>query len=485
MFTRLSRQPLTEGVPGFFTDAGFHGVLLHNLAATTRAVAQESWVLGHAEQIPTEGPQVEGLEEAVLSLYFADAEKHWDALLDDLALAPFGSNRTLIQDLYVLSSPQSPMRDLLTSIAHALRFEVMAAADGANKPGAAQENHLAALFAATPANAASAPSAGLRGFEAHYQPLLDLAGSGGHAPIENVLHLINTLQQELAAVAPGAPAVPETLRDGGDPVQLLLAEAERQPLPVSRWLRQIAASGNVMLGKAAQSSASAAFADSDGPRQLCRAVVDGHYPFDPASSEDAPIDDFARLFAPGGLLDAYYQTQIKPFVDTRGAVWQPHSLGGVPAPVDAATVASFQRIATIRDMFFPLGGMQPRLRFTLTPDPDSGSDVPAILTLGALSIRTDTGHSTSFTWPGADGMSDAELKFDSKDGPAAGLQAQGPWALFRLLASARLRPQALQDTYALVFVVGGHRADFTLQAGSSHNPFGQAMLAGFHCPSIR
>jgi type VI secretion system protein ImpL len=322
LFTRVSRRPLTEGISGFFTAAGYREVLLHNLATTAHDVAGESWVLGHAQQIPTDGPLVVGLEQAVVGLYFADAQKRWDALLADLALAAPGNREAMVQQLYVLSSPQSPMRDLLTAIAGVLRFDgTPAASDG--KPGQdAKKPQVAALISPSTAEAAPAPSLAPRTFEAHYQPLLDLVGGGRPAPIDHVLRLVNALQQELAAAAPGAIAVPATLQGSGDPVQLLLAEADRQPAPVSRWLRQIANDGNVMLGSAAQAAALAAFNASDGPKGLCHTVVDGHYPFDPASHQDTPIDDFTRLFMPGGMLDSYYQAQIKPYVDTRGAVWR-------------------------------------------------------------------------------------------------------------------------------------------------------------------
>jgi type VI secretion system protein ImpL len=483
---------MTDGIPGFFTAAGYRDVLLHDLAATTREVAGESWVLGHAEQIPTDGPQVAGLEQAVMALYFADAQKRWDALLADLALARFGNRETTVQDLYVLSSPQSPMRDLLTGVVQALRF-AGAPAPGADKPAA--KSQVAALLSATPAEAAPAPSTALRAFEAHYQPLVDLVGTGSPAPIDNVLHLINALEQELAAAAPGAAAVPATLQGSGDPVQLLLAEADRQPAPVSRWLRQIATGGDIMLGNAAQAAASAAFSGSDGPQGLCRSVVDGHYPFAPGSQKDAPIDDFTRMFAPGGMLDSYYQSQIKPYVDTRGPVWRTHALGGVAPPVDEATVASFQRAAAIRDVFFPLGGGQPQIRFTLTAVPGSGEK--GTLTLGGTSIATDATRPVTFTWPGGDGMNNAGLAFAAPDTPAkdsangqstptgTGLQETGPWALFRLLAVGRLRPEGSPDTYALTFATGGAQAAFTLQAGSARNPFGRNILAGFKCPEVR
>ncbi len=510
LFTRVSRRPMTDGIPGFFTAAGYRDVLLRDLATTAREVAGESWVLGHAEQVPTDGPQVAGLEQAVVGLYFADAQKRWDALLSDLALARFGNREATVQDLYVLSSPQSPMRDLLTGIVQALRLDGAPAAGG-DKPAAdARKSQVAALLSATPAEAAPAPSAALRAFEAHYQPLVDLVGTGSPAPLDNVLHLINALEQELAAAAPGAAAVPATLQGSGDPVQLLLAEADRQPAPVSRWLRQIATGGNVMLGNAAAAAASAAFSGSDGPQELCRSLVDGHYPFDPGSQKDAPIDDFTRLFAPGGMLDSYYQSQIKPYVDTRGPVWRAHALGGVSPPVDEATIASFQRAAAIRDVFFPLGGGQPQIRFTLTAVQDGGAQgggaqgavtkgalTKGTLTLGGSSIATDATRPVTFTWPGADGMNNAGLAFEPGAAPAKDpanrqatapdteLQETGPWALFRLLAAGRLRPEGSPDTYALTFATGGQQAAFTLQAGSARNPFGRNVLAGFKCPEVR
>jgi type VI secretion system protein ImpL len=487
MFTRPSGRKLTEGIPGFFTPAGFHGVLLHNLAATARAVAGESWVLGHAEQIPTEGPEVAALEQSVVALYAADAQKHWDDLLGDLALTSFGNRDAAIRGLYVLSSPQSPIRQLLTAIAREVRLDDAPSGGTAATPAKeARDTSLQKLFVvAAPANAKGVePVTALRGFDAHFQPVIDLAGSGNAAPLDQVLHLINALQQELAAATLGNTTLPATLQGGGDPVQLLLAEAGRQPVPVSTWLRQIAASGNTMLGSAVHDAASAAFADGNGPGNTCRSLVDGHYPFDQASTRDAPIDDFARVFAPGGLLDSYFQAQIKPFVDTRQTVWRLHALNGVNAPVDAATLASFQRAATIKDTFFPLGGNQPQLRFTLQPEAGATS-AKAVLTLGTASTGTASGMVTSFTWPGVDGMSDTSLRLDGAPGAAPVQQASGPWALFRLFGAGALTPDGDEESFRLSFNVGGQSVAFALRAGSSHTPFGRQVLAGFRCPVIK
>lgn len=477
MFARKSGKPLTEGIPGFYIGAGFRGALLHDLPATTRAAAGESWVLGHAEQIPTDGPQVAALEQSVLSLYFNDARERWDSLLGDLLLASGSGRDMTIQDLYILSSPQSPMRDLLTAVVHKLPLESASGKDPA-KPAdrAGDAGPVTLLAAATPA-----PSPAPQAFQAHFQPLADLLGTGGAAPLDNVLRLINALQQEVAALAPNAGNLSGTLQGSGQPAQLLLAEAERQPVPVAGWLRQIAASGSAMLGTATHAAAAAAFTGGDGPQALCKTVVDGRFPFSPRSSQDASIDDFARLLAPGGMLDKFFQAQIKPFTDTRGPVWRAQALGGVAAPVDPASLASFQRAAAIRDAFFPTGG-PPQVHFTMAPKPGAGET--ATLTLGTASVSADADHATALSWPDAGNGSTASLQFGKAppDGPA--FQASGPWALFRLLAQGRVLP-GRGEASDLIFESGQHRAAFTLQASSSSTPFQPKLLAGFSCPVIR
>ena len=51
-----------------------------------------------------------------------------------------------------------------------------------------------------------------------------------------------------------------------------------------------------------------------------------------SSSFRLPLDDFARLFAPGGLIDGYFNTQLRPYVDTSGKVWQLQPADGIVPP---------------------------------------------------------------------------------------------------------------------------------------------------------
>src|SRR5262249_2063911 len=120
VFVRASGKPLTDGIPGFYTIDGLYKVLLPALGDVTKQVASESWVLGKRFEVAPNSPEAQRLERDVVTLYEKDYIKYWDAMLGDLNLVPLRTSDQAAQDLYILGSPQSPIRDLLASIARQL-----------------------------------------------------------------------------------------------------------------------------------------------------------------------------------------------------------------------------------------------------------------------------------------------------------------------------------------------------------------------------
>ena len=309
VFIRSSGAPLTEGVPGFFTIDGFYKVLLPNLPAATAQVASESWVLGKEAQIDPASPQVLTLQRDVIALYTADYAKQWDALLRDLDVEPMRNLQQAVQDLYILSSPQSPMRDLLAGITRQLTLTqppppppgvagaVQGAAQAAGAAAAQAANNAASrvqgLFGQANGPPPDPPG---KQIEDRYAALIAFVGKGPGAPIDNVLKLLNDLQVQLARLA-GAPAGGAALGGGDDPAQSLQSEASKDPQPVARWLQEIAVSGNQLRGIGAQDQVKKNFGAPGGPATLCSKAVADRYPFTAGSTKDIPLDDFAKLFA--------------------------------------------------------------------------------------------------------------------------------------------------------------------------------------------
>ena len=108
-------------------------------------MASESWVLGKDAQIDPASPQVLSLQRDVIELYTDDYARQWDALLGDLDVEPMRNLQQAVQELYILASPQSPMRDLLAGITRQLTLTqppppppgVAGAVQGAVQAGAA------------------------------------------------------------------------------------------------------------------------------------------------------------------------------------------------------------------------------------------------------------------------------------------------------------------------------------------------------------
>ena len=55
--------------------------------------------------------------------------------------------------------------------------------------------------------------------------------------------------------------------------------------------------------------------------RVCTEVMNNRYPFTKASTRDVPLADFARLFAPGQIMDKFYKERLEPFVDTSKPQW--------------------------------------------------------------------------------------------------------------------------------------------------------------------
>jgi hypothetical protein len=69
---------------------------------------------------------------------------------------------------------------------------------------------------------------------------------------------------------------------------------------------------------------------------------------------------------------------------------------------------------------------------------------------------------------------------DTQDGASPNQVFSGPWALFRLLDSARIQPRT--DTrFLLSFAIGGSSARVLLDAATIRNPLRENVLQGFSC----
>jgi type VI secretion system protein ImpL len=210
--------------------------------------------------------------------------------------------------------------------------------------------------------------------------------------------------------------------------------------------------------------------------------MERRYPLHPDGG-DAAMEDFSRLFAPGGSMDQFFSAQLRPFVAIQGNSWRPQQYMGTEPPVSATDVAGFQRIDRIRQAFFTFGA-SPRVTFLVRPVSADGETKKATLELGALPIAYTADQVTPprmFEWPGPGGMTHAQVTFDPPPVSGSPNFATGTWALFRLFAKARR--SGGEDQFLLTFTQGQRQVVFEVQAGAN-NPFSPSLLRDFRCPAL-
>jgi len=501
VFVRRSGRPLTEGIPGIYTVEGFHRVVLLDLKGIAREVAKESWVLGAANEHKPTLEETAKLEKDVLSLYMTDYAGKWDALLGDLAIVPLGSLGQTVEVLNILSGPASPLRRLLVEISRQTTLsktpgvlpttaadtakvaakEGITEAQSAAKTLEAQSATAARLANIVGANPQATPLPG-KEIDDRYKALHDLV-AGTPSGLDRVITMLSALYTAMAT--DGAQAVMPLVPTG--PAAQLAAEAGRLPAPLRSWTEAVVQGNSSVTVKGARERINAAWKSNVLP--FCQKALDNRYPMVRGSSADVTIDDFSRLFSPGGLIDAFFDSELKSFVNTTERSWRWQRVENVGVGSSNEALLQFQRAAAIRDSLFA-GAKAPHIRFTVTPLSLDPGATQVLLSIDgqALSYKHGPPIATQLQWPGTTGVAEARVAFSATAADAASpslplsITLSGPWSLFRLLDKATVTRSTLSEKMTVAFALGGHSASFELDANSVVNPFMLDALERFRCP---
>ncbi len=185
-------------------------------------------------------------------------------------------------------------------------------------------------------------------------------------------------------------------------------------------------------------------------------------------------------------MDNFFQEHLKSFVDTTQKNWRWHGPSGTGPGISAEALQAFQRADAIRKAFFEDGGQNPLVRFQLEPIRLDADATQFVLDLDGQRISCNHGpppRPNVLQWPGQNSFGQVQIMFDPPlAGRRSGLTTEGPWAWFRILDLAGLKPTRDPESFILTFSVGGRTAIYKLRAGSAYNPFRLKDLAQFRCP---
>jgi type VI secretion system protein ImpL len=239
----------------------------------------------------------------------------------------------------------------------------------------------------------------------------------------------------------------------------------------------------------------------DQVSRVCTEILTNRYPFVKGSAREVPLADFARLFAPGGIMDKFYKERLEPYVDSSKAQWSWRADSRVARSLSATTLREFQRASEIREAFFPTGGNLPSFQMIVVPTALSADAASAKLEINGFTVASQQGVNTPapVMWPGAGiGRTAITLTLGGASGGVFGggffssgpsapsgeiklFERDGVWSFFRLLDTGSVLRQG--DNVGLTLAAGGRQVGYQFGVGSLKNPLILPALREIRCPS--
>ncbi|PHR89244.1 MAG: type VI secretion system membrane subunit TssM [Blastopirellula sp.] len=495
VLVRSSGKPLSDGVEGIFTYNGFNKVFLPEALSVAERVQRESWVLGPRGEAEQSEAALLALSRDVLDLYYNDYISRYDGILGDIDIIPMESLSHAVEVTNVLSGPTSPIVNILTEISNETRLteersvlNTESLNEGASsvalleaRSGLSLQGQilLEALMDSSVGSGVppKPPGAYVEDRFAWLHQLVERV-EGQPSQLDLLMGVLTQVYQELNKIAfSGVTAGAE----GGAILQFQQA-AGRIDGPMQRWASQITSGSSGITADGTRASINARWQASVLP--FCEQALNNRYPFNRQARADVAMQDFAKLFAPQGLIDTFFNENLVKYVDTRSRPWTWKRINDADLGISQAVLQQMQYAAEIRDAFFAAGPL-PSVQFQITPEALDPKAKSVVLEIDGQQVsfkqRSGQPNPVAVTWPGSVGLARLTLLPNKKNIENV-LSRDGPWAWFRLLDAAEVRRTNVSDRKRVIFRVGGRLAMFQLQSGSVINPFALPALAKFSCP---
>lgn len=169
-----------------------------------------------------------------------------------------------------------------------------------------------------------------------------------------------------------------------------------------------------------------------------RREVAGRYPMSRAQVDVSP-EALGRLIAPGsGSLWQFTEQALGDYGRISGGNWREQSWRGRGLGLSRSMTRSLRQAHELGDRLFPRGNIEPRIPLQVYPIPVSGvAEIRLRSGDQEFRYRNEPQRWHGFDWPG-DGAGGQLRVVPRGGGRGEDLQADGQWALFRLLEQANI-----------------------------------------------
>ncbi len=508
VLTRRGNQPFNSGVAALYTYDGYHQYFLEAVDKTIEALAEEGWIFAEQDQLKDEVRKV-AIKKQVKDAYYADYIKLWDELLNGIGLRHFSDFGAGAKIVKTVSGPDSPLKRLLVAIGDQTNLDRPTGnIEGRVEAGRRQAADLASkvadrfrrvIAADKPAEIRAGKSSPKQRtpVDMHFERLHNLVKSpdgNGPSRLDKVLAVVG----ELAIYLDDADKAKRSqgMLPESKPIDSARREVGGLPQPLGAMLQQLVANSGNLGATATDRQINDMWQSEVLP--FYRQAVSGRYPLVRSARDEVTLQDFGRFFGPGGIMDTFFEKNIKPYVDTTARPWRPRPGPNVSMPISAAALDQLQRADEIRKTFFPTNGPTPSLNFDLVPiSLDAEKKLNKItVDIEGQQLVWEYGppKSKGFVWPAPNGNGRVRIEVaPALPSGRSGMTYSGPWAMFHMLDEVAIdevqEPGRNQrpTKFHLRFNFEGRTADFDLRTASAFNAIqsdARRALERFACPAV-
>ncbi len=456
-------------IPQFLTRYGLQSYFVKQRDALVELTAMDSWVLNLTQSVKYSQADRAEIQRQLTEQYISDYTATWRAGMDNLNVRDYESIVQLTGSLEQVISGDQPLQRALTALRDNTQPAILSEKlsdkereDMQAEPDYRLLTRLGHEFA--PENATLAVQNNKENtLQAVYQQLTELH--------RYLLAIQN-------APVPGKSALKAVQlrldQNSSDPIFATRQMAKTLPAPLNRWVGKLADQAwHVVMVEAVH------YMEIDWRDNVVKPFNEqlaNNYPFNPRSSQDASLDAFERFFKPDGVLDTFYQQNLKLFIENDLS-----RDGGDGVIIREDVIRQLDTAQKVRDIFFSKqNGLG--TQFAVETVSLSGNKRRSVLNLDGQLIDYSQGrnYTAHLVWPNnmREGNESKLTLVSTNGGAPRSISFSGPWAQFRLFGAGQLT-SVEEGTFSVRFNVDSGAMVYRIHADTEDNPFSGGLFSQF------
>ncbi|MFW0767438.1 type VI secretion system membrane subunit TssM [Trabulsiella odontotermitis] len=460
-------------IPQFLTRYGLDNYFVKQRDGLVELTAMDSWVLNLSQNVQYSEADRKEIQRQITEQYLSDYTSTWRGAMGNLEISQFDEIPQVINALEQIISGDQIFRRALQTLKDNTEPPLMP--DGL--PEKSRQDFLSAqnYQLLTRINREFAPENSL---------LSDQKEDGGM--LQGVNQKITDLHRYLLAIqnspTPGKSALKAVQmrlnENSNDPIFALQQTSKSLPEPLNRWVGELAEQAwRVVMIEAIQ------YLEvewGDTVVKPWQTHLAGRYPFKPGAKEDVSLSEFERFFKPDGVIDAFYQQNLKPFMENE-LTWGSDGQTLIRSDIRQ----QMENAQKIRDTFFtPQNGLG--TQYAIETVELSADKRRSVLNMDGQLLEFTHGRTRTvpLVWPNSM-RSGVESKLtlvpDKSNYAPRSIGFSGPWAQLRLINSGQLT-SVTDGSFNVRFNVDGGYMIYRVHVDASDNPFAGGLFSQFTVP---